>query len=160
MKKRHRPTTTQQSVVAATAAVAVAVGSISPVHDFTAFAFSPSSSIVRQSVRSSARIPSTTRWNVVTPISTHKQKDNVDEPIPRPTKGRKKSKKQHDPTGTISRNMSLTQSFGAVTYATYKSNGRQVDPDVKPVDIHTLILGTHPGIQSLEKSEYYGHPMK
>ena len=27
------------------------------------------------------------------------------------------------------------------------------------IKIHTLLLGTHPSIQSLEKSQYYGHPM-
>jgi hypoxanthine-DNA glycosylase len=28
-----------------------------------------------------------------------------------------------------------------------------------PVPVHTLILGTHPSIKSLEQEQYYGHPM-
>jgi hypothetical protein len=63
------------------------------------------------------------------------------------------------PTASIDTS-SITQSFGAVTATTYKSHGKYVDPEATPVDIHTLILGTHPSIQSLEKTQYYGHPVK
>jgi len=28
-----------------------------------------------------------------------------------------------------------------------------------PIDVHTLILGTHPSIRSLSEEQYYGHPM-
>ncbi|KAL3915730.1 MAG: hypothetical protein SGILL_005507 [Bacillariaceae sp.] len=31
--------------------------------------------------------------------------------------------------------------------------------DMKPVPVHTLILGTHPSIKSLEEQQYFGHPM-
>ena len=42
---------------------------------------------------------------------------------------------------------SRTQSFSALVY------------DKEYVPVHTLILGTHPSIQSLSKKQYYGHPM-
>jgi len=43
--------------------------------------------------------------------------------------------------------LSRTQSFSALVY------------DKEYVPVHTLILGTHPSIQSLSKKQYYGHPM-
>ena len=45
-----------------------------------------------------------------------------------------------------------TESFQPVTH-------RSFHPDSK-VQIHTLLLGTHPSIKSLEESQYFGHPMK
>lgn len=36
---------------------------------------------------------------------------------------------------------------------------RTFNPDSK-VKIHTLLLGTHPSVKSLAKSQYYAHPMK
>ena len=56
-------------------------------------------------------------------------------------------------------------SFGAVTHATFQKE-REMEGIPAPaasaavVPVHTLILGTHPGLQSLKKSQYYGHPMK
>jgi hypothetical protein len=28
------------------------------------------------------------------------------------------------------------------------------------IEIHTLVLGTHPSVKSFEEAEYYGHAMK
>jgi len=58
-------------------------------------------------------------------------------------------------------------SFGAVTHATFQET-REMEGGVPTpvpraaaaVPVHTLILGTHPGLQSLKKAQYYGHPMK
>jgi hypothetical protein len=48
--------------------------------------------------------------------------------------------------------ISRTQSFDAVW-----ADGIRFPSQVPP---HTLILGSHPSIQSLSQSQYYAHPMK
>ena len=45
-----------------------------------------------------------------------------------------------------------TESFQPVSYQTFHPNSK--------LKIHTLLLGTHPSIKSLARSQYYGHPMK
>lgn len=50
-----------------------------------------------------------------------------------------------------------TKSFGAVTAATWP---HLTGEDKTKTPLHTIILGTHPSIASLEKSQYYGHPQK
>lgn len=50
-------------------------------------------------------------------------------------------------------NTPRTESFGAMCYETLHPNATQ------QVKVHTLILGTHPSIKSLEKSQFYGHSM-
>ena len=45
-----------------------------------------------------------------------------------------------------------TQSFGPLWHGLYETKD--------PVKIHTLMLGTHPSIASLGKSQYFGHNMK
>jgi hypothetical protein len=45
-----------------------------------------------------------------------------------------------------------TESFQPISALTF-------DPKSK-IQIHTLLLGTHPSIESLAQSQYYGHPMK
>ena len=47
-----------------------------------------------------------------------------------------------------------TLSFGAIWAGSFPS---LVDHNVK---VHTLILGTHPSIASLQQEQYFGHPMK
>jgi hypothetical protein len=47
-----------------------------------------------------------------------------------------------------------TNSQGAFTAANFPNLQE------RNIEIHTLILGTHPSIQSLAKEQYYGHPMK
>jgi hypothetical protein len=46
-----------------------------------------------------------------------------------------------------------TESFGAL----WAGSLPDLDQNVEP---HTLILGTHPSVKSLEEQRYYGHPMK
>jgi hypothetical protein len=46
-----------------------------------------------------------------------------------------------------------TESFGALWAGSFPDLDQSVEP-------HTLILGTHPSIKSLEEQQYYGHPMK
>ena len=48
-----------------------------------------------------------------------------------------------------------TESFQPVSHFTFHP-----DVDAKDFKIHTLLLGTHPSIKSLEESQYFGHPMK
>ena len=45
-----------------------------------------------------------------------------------------------------------TQSFGPLWHGLYEKDN--------PVRIHTLMLGTHPSITSLGKSQYFGHNLK
>jgi len=44
-----------------------------------------------------------------------------------------------------------TQSFAPLSHLTFNPNSS--------LEIHTLILGTHPSITSLAESQYFGHPM-
>jgi len=50
----------------------------------------------------------------------------------------------------------VTRSFEAVTAATWP----HLSEEHRSTPIHTLIVGTHPSITSLGKSQYYGHPLK
>lgn len=130
-------------------------GSVQTVFDFSAFVAPPTTP---------NRRPSKIRWNVVTnqPKSEHSQSTQTQ------TRKRKRSiqknaMSQSLATNDFDNNTISTRSFGPITYTTYQSHGEQKichEEDITPVDVHTLILGTHPGIQSLEKGEYYGHPMK
>lgn len=49
-----------------------------------------------------------------------------------------------------------TESFAALWPGTFAPSESWADT-VQP---HTLILGTHPSVVSLDRQEYYGHPMK
>ena len=53
-----------------------------------------------------------------------------------------------------------SQSFGACWSGNFIQRGPEIknDDGSKASPIHTLILGTHPSIQSLAKHEYFGHP--
>jgi hypothetical protein len=46
-----------------------------------------------------------------------------------------------------------TESFGALWAGSFPDFDQNVEP-------HTLILGTHPSVKSLDQQRYYGHPMK
>jgi hypothetical protein len=48
----------------------------------------------------------------------------------------------------------ITESFGAFTAANF------TNLEDKNIEIHTLILGTHPSGKSLKQEEYYGNPVK
>jgi hypothetical protein len=50
-------------------------------------------------------------------------------------------------------NVPRTESSGALCAASFPELDQSVEP-------HTLILGTHPSVKSLEQQQYYGHPMK
>jgi hypothetical protein len=47
-----------------------------------------------------------------------------------------------------------TKSQGAFTAANFPNLQE------RNIEIHTLILGTHPSVKSLAEEQYYGHPMK
>jgi hypothetical protein len=64
-----------------------------------------------------------------------------------PKKQRKKSPKRG--SGTVPR----TESFDALWSGSLPDLEQNIEP-------HTLILGTHPSIKSLDHQQYYGHPMK
>ena len=53
-----------------------------------------------------------------------------------------------------SKKVDITESFGALTAANLTSLKDQ------NIEIHTLILGTHPSVSSLSRDQYYAHPMK
>lgn len=83
--------------------------------------------------------PTKNRWNLVSPPRSKRKSEDSEKKTPR----RSKTKKV----------VEETTSFGALTAANFTS---LKDNDIK---IHTLILGTHPSVTSLEKSQYYGHNM-
>jgi len=71
---------------------------------------------------------------------------------PESTKAPNKSRKSNSPKKKKNSSVPRTESFGAIWAGNF--------PDLEPVEPHTLILGTHPSIKSLEEKQYYGHPMK
>jgi hypothetical protein len=165
-RKLSRTNSAMKTYVIAASTIAAAASPaavIAATTDFSAFV----APVTINTPPNTPRRPSQ-HWNVVTPICATKScsaKHNQDgEDADSTTK--KKKKRKERPTTKISKpappssRITTTQSFGAVTATTYKTHGKQVDPDATPVNIHTLILGTHPGIQSLVKCQYYGHPMK
>jgi hypothetical protein len=83
--------------------------------------------------------PSTKRWKLVSPTSCKRKHDDPDIQSPR------MKKKKQGPS---------TVSFDALTAANFPSLMN------KNIEMHTLILGTHPSIKSLAESQYFGHPMK
>ena len=110
---------------------------------FAAFAASPSHRPTPTSTPTSL-----SRWKVV----EHKSKDhtpNKKRPFSSTATCQAQAKRLSEESGAP-----LTQSFGAHTAANFCKPGEPT------VDVHTLILGTHPSIQSLERNEYFGHPMK
>lgn len=150
-----------RSVKSAAAAAAVigstaVVAAVSPgIHDLSAFVAPSSSTIPTTPGRPSKK------WNIVTPppltAKKRKQENASSDSVPSPAK-KKTTKTATTPKKEVSGPRS--QSFGPVTSVSYKSNGKEVDPNAIPVPIHTLILGTHPGNVSLQKFQYYAHPMK
>lgn len=146
---------------AAAAAAAAVIGTVAAAtrpmgttatssHDFSAF--------VASSVTTPPRSTISNRWNIVTPISAAKGQKGGSGGRPSSTRKRKTTTSSSE-IKNVSDNK-RTESFGPVTATTYKSHGKEIDPNASPVDIHTLILGTHPGQESLRRTEYFGHPMK
>ena len=76
---------------------------------------------------------------------------------PRKKRGSAKTTPGRKPKKTKNQNTPRTQSFAPLTTDLLVGNNEDGDRRVVP---HTLILGTHPSIASLEQSQYYGHPMK
>ncbi|KAL3935331.1 MAG: hypothetical protein SGBAC_009130 [Bacillariaceae sp.] len=96
--------------------------------------------------------PISARWNRVTPTSSpaKKRKSSLESSSPRtPKKSSPKKKKIPKPS-------TPTVSFSALTAYNFTATKEQ---DIIP-PVHTLLLGTHPSVTSLEESRYYGHPMK
>jgi hypothetical protein len=83
--------------------------------------------------------PSTKRWKPVSPSSCKREHDDPD------TKSLRVNKKKKGAS---------TVSFDALTAANFPSLMN------KNIEMHTLILGTHPSIKSLAESQYFGNPMK
>eukprot|EP00980_Cylindrotheca_fusiformis_P001343 scaffold338_cov116-Cylindrotheca_fusiformis.AAC.8 len=81
---------------------------------------------------------STKRWKVVSPSPAKRSHREIN------TKTLHAKKKPKGPS---------TRSFDAVTADSFPSL------EGANIEIHTLVLGTHPSIKSLEESQYFGHPM-
>ncbi|CAJ1966506.1 unnamed protein product [Cylindrotheca closterium] len=93
------------------------------------------------------------RWNRVTPTSTPEKKrkssgssDESSTSTPKKKSSPKKKRAKSGPTPS-------TSSFDAVTAANFTKSNQVIPP------VHTLLLGTHPSVQSLKENRYYGHPM-
>jgi hypothetical protein len=78
---------------------------------------------------------------VVTPDASISSTNNVKKPKKAPSRKKNLS------------DVPRTESFGALWAGSFPDLDQNVEP-------HTLILGTHPSIQSLAQEQYYGHPMK
>jgi hypothetical protein len=104
--------------------------------------------------------------------SQRTRKVNTDIPSPKRTPKQSPNKKATKSTVNTTQ-VNRTSSFGAVWSGSDLFQKRQKtetqrnlfnetsSPSFVPiVPPHTLILGTHPSIQSLSKGQYYGNPMK
>jgi len=111
--------------------------------------------------RSAAANPSSGITSFVPPTpNCHRRRpstQNFVTPLAASPPNKKRPRKQASPSSVSA---PRTTSFGAITHANYVTHGASVDPTAVSVPVHTLILGTHPGVKSFEKQQYFGHPMK
>ena len=88
----------------------------------------------------------------VTPeISTPTKKQKKHKSPPRSSRASAKKKKKTNSISSSAASVARTKSFAPQLQSAVRSN------NCPP---HTLILGTHPSVKSLERQEYYAHPMK
>jgi hypothetical protein len=89
---------------------------------------------------------------MVSSLSTPPRKRNKNEKSRIVTPARRSTKVTSPQRVNKKQSNDRTESFGAMWDGVLNPNTR-----IQP---HTLILGTHPSIVSLQEGEYYAHPMK
>ena len=138
--------------LATVTAVAVLSSTCTTTQVADAFMSTPTSSSSVPRKRSSPERPFTAAAAVAV-VTPEKKVARTSSLLPKkektaPTQAKEKTK-------TRAKN-NVTKSFQAVTAATRP----HLSEEDRSTPLHTLILGTHPSIASLGKSQYYAHPLK
>ena len=135
----------------ATATAVAALSSCPRTKVADAFMVTPASSSPTARKRTTAERPFATAAAVVTPEKKVARKSSLSSENQKLTPAQTEKK-----TTKVQTKKAVTKSFQAVTAATWP----HLPDEDRTTPLHTLILGTHPSVASLERTQYYGHPLK